>query len=184
MDTSKEYILMSKKAEEIQKLWKPNAGDWITFPKVMDKNKEHPCTCLSEFIEIVKDKQYQVLCYWRCYMLADDNAPNILLKEKGYLASNWKTHIFELENSILWLPRQDQLQEIIQKDFHSIWDMLWDLSYTIGEQENSSGIEPYFGKFNSMEKIWLGFVMYTKYKKIWNDAKGHEMWVEDFREGK
>jgi hypothetical protein len=33
MDTSEQYILMCKQAEEIQEAWKPKSGDFVAWPK-------------------------------------------------------------------------------------------------------------------------------------------------------
>ena len=48
----------------------------------------------------------------------------------------------------VWLPRQDQLQNILMAD-------------------NAS----YFDKFDSMEKLWLAFIMFEKYKKKWKNGE-------------
>lgn len=179
MDTSKEYILMCQKAEEIQANWKPQVGDWIAFPKVYNGKGEHPCTCLSEFTEVVGNKNYQVLSYWRCYMLAEANAPSIILKGTNFLASNWVKHIFELENSLLWLPRQDQLQEIVLGTYH-FYALPTFFKLFCGNEEMYEGLytKKGFGlanKFTSLEQFWLAFVMHEKYNKIWNEKD----WIKE-----
>ena len=50
---------------------------------------------------------------------------------------------------LVWLPRQDQLQEMVEKDNFSV-------------------------KATSMEQLWLAFVMKEKYNKQWNG----EGWVD------
>lgn len=172
MDTSKEFILMCEKAEEIQKSWKPSMGDWITMPKVFDKNREHPCTCLSEFIEITNEGDFKVLAYWRCYMLADEDAQSIFLKGKDFFASNWKKHIFELENNLQWLPRQDQLQEMIL-DTYNFYALPTYFKLFCCNEEMYEGVYAKRGlglanKFTSLEQFWLAFIMWEKFKKLWN----------------
>ena len=49
----------------------------------------------------------------------------------------------EIESPSIWLPRQDQLQGMVE--------------YTVG-----------VNKFNSMEQLWLAFVMSEKYNKKWD----------------
>ena len=71
----------------------------------------------------------------------------------------------------IFLPRQDQLQEMIKED--------WQLSLTefckwiLGK--NNTIFYTHRGEFNSMEQLWLAFVMKEKYNKIWD---GKEWVVE------
>lgn len=69
----------------------------------------------------------------------------------------------------IWLPRQDQLQEMVG-GFESgfiLWGEWLDNMYP--EHKNS------FKKiFNSFEQLWLAFVMKEKYNKICNG----EDWIE------
>jgi len=61
----------------------------------------------------------------------------------------------------VWLPRQDQLQEMIGGDIQYRWDRcneFWfDITHSVG----------------SFEQLWLAFVMKEKFNKIWNG----EEWV-------
>ena len=76
-----------------------------------------------------------------------------------------------------WLPRQDQLQEIIMKD--------GSIKTTIGRMtfEVAFGLSVVFTervgrytKYNwSMEQLWLAFVMKEKYGKIWDGTKYKEV---------
>ena len=77
---------------------------------------------------------------------------NIVIREWEDL----KTH----QNT--WLPRQDQLQEMMSKSYgnctwYGVLDVLIDY-YQTGEYKN----------INSMEQLWLAFVMAEKYQKHWN----------------
>ena len=63
---------------------------------------------------------------------------------------------------LIWLPRQDQLQAMVDIEFPYITAKffgLWcgDIQYD----------EP---KFTSMEQLWLAFVMEEKYNKVWLDG--------------
>jgi len=68
----------------------------------------------------------------------------------------------------IWLPRQDQLQEMVGEkssgrllyEFH-YWYINHLVGVPIGENEKY-----YF--LMSMEQLWLAFVMKEKYNKIWN----------------
>jgi len=72
--------------------------------------------------------------------------------------------------SYFWLPRQDQLQEMVLPGDarYSGW-FLYGLSEfkSIG---NKLGwpTEEYYLRFESMEQLWLAFVMKEKYDKVWN----------------
>jgi len=63
----------------------------------------------------------------------------------------------------VWLPRQDQLQEIVIENYAMPWDLAIAFSNVL-MGENAS----YFEKFDSMEKLWLAFIMLEKYKRKWN----------------
>jgi hypothetical protein len=66
----------------------------------------------------------------------------------------------------VWLPRQDQLQEMVIENYATFWDLAIAFSNVlIGE--NAS----YFEKFASMEKLWLAFIMLEKHKRKWNDGE-------------
>ena len=66
----------------------------------------------------------------------------------------------------VWIPRQDQVQEIIIEHYPTSWDLAIAFSNgLIGE--NAS----YFEKFDSMEKLWLAFIMLEKYKRKWKEAE-------------
>lgn len=75
----------------------------------------------------------------------------------------------------IWLPNQSQLQEMIGA-FSSCWllllDWFGDPCDTLGENEFSIN-NKYFHQFTSMEQLWLSFVMWECYQKIWVN----EEWV-------
>lgn len=70
----------------------------------------------------------------------------------------------------VWLPRQDQLQEMVSRvfDCHLIsdfneWLEVANECVPIGKDTYRSKMLDY-----SMEQLWLAFVMKEKYNKIWN----------------
>jgi len=75
--------------------------------------------------------------------------------------------LYVLNDESIWLPRQDQLQEMIKMRFQN---HLWSMAIYFGEwlqnKENFAGLSPIDNK--SMEQLWLAFVMKEKYNKIWN----------------
>ena len=68
--------------------------------------------------------------------------------------------------TFIWLPRQDQLQEMVLESNHPD-----ELLKIIGHfHDFACGVTP---QFDSMEQLWLAFVMKEKYKKTWNG----EEWI-------
>ncbi len=78
---------------------------------------------------------------------------------------------------LIWLPRQEDLQEMVEltgyrftfcetftktEPKHFIWE---------GERH----IGQWYVKGNSMEQLWLAFVMKEKYQKVWNGTD----WVKE-----
>jgi len=66
----------------------------------------------------------------------------------------------------VWLPRQDQLQERVIEKYATPWDLAIAFSNVL-MGDNAS----YFDNFDSMEKLWLAFIMLQKYKKKWKDGE-------------
>ncbi len=66
----------------------------------------------------------------------------------------------------VWLPRQDQLQEMVIEKYATPWDLAIAFSNVL-MGDNAS----YFDNFDSMEKLWLAFVMLEKRKKKWKDGE-------------
>ncbi len=76
----------------------------------------------------------------------------------------------------IWLPRQDQLQKIIIEKKNSLTNKKLEKNIAISRlqcwfsQGTSMNWEEnwYYWQFDSMEQLWLGFVMSKKYGKIWD----------------
>lgn len=66
----------------------------------------------------------------------------------------------------IWLPRQDQLQEMVNEDWaitfahFCVWFSKYELIL--------------LGDIKSMEQLWLAFVMKEKYGKVWDG----EDWIK------
>jgi len=75
------------------------------------------------------------------------------------LADGW----YPRKESFIWLPRQDQLSEMI---------LTWNKRYSMSFFENIVANSQYRGilniGFDSIEKHLLAFVMYEKYSKQWD----------------
>lgn len=165
MDTSKEYIMMCYKTHEIQNLWKPEGGDWYLF------DYRGTTKTGREFEKQVwgdddKDwKKVEILCY------QPDDVKNF------FVSTNEKqSHIMSAQDMtkehVVWLPRQDQLQEMVikyGKDIKPEWFpcLLYVVDFFLKpyaiECERSTG----YPFPNTMEQMWLSFVMKDKYNKVW-----------------
>ncbi|OFY39626.1 MAG: hypothetical protein A2Z69_00325 [Bacteroidetes bacterium RBG_13_44_24] len=135
MDTLEIYVKQCWKAEEIQKEWKPQYGDyiWKDWSGTQWLNR-------SSF-EILEES-----CQDRINELLE---PDDVYPERGV-------------PKIWWLPRQDELQGMIakhgEKSF-ALLEMLW--NWWI-KSENCVGY------CESLEQLWLAFVMKEKFGKVWN----------------
>ncbi len=91
-------------------------------------------------------------------------------------------HFIKDKETVIWIPRQDQLQEIAFSHIKTylmhdkplslikwIFDYTWD--YQDGGTPQYKGEK--FKNCSSLEQIWLMYVMETKYSKIWNG----EEWI-------
>jgi len=72
---------------------------------------------------------------------------------------------FALDDPVIWLPRQDQLQEMVDSDWSG--DLIrrfyvWCKEYGFTTKAIAS-----------MEQLWLGFVMHSLYSKRWDG----ETWI-------
>ena len=65
----------------------------------------------------------------------------------------------------IWLPRQDQLQEMVFQLGEP------PTAYIVLLREFMQRNSPYYVMFASMEQLWLAFVMKEKFNKTWDGEK-------------
>ena len=140
MDTTKQYILMCEKANEIQELHTNN-------------NLETGNVYVSK--------------YYFDYKVLNDNDIAEVYYDDGYNCGTRKYKYY------CWLPRQDQLQEMINsKTAIKVSDFFWfvvgvgridDRHMEIMEDADMDKINKF-----SLDQLWLMFVMKVKYNKVWN----------------
>jgi len=158
MDTSKEYINMSGQAIEIQELWEKkeiHIGDMIyinTLDEIMLISKEpifHLCYCGDDKNrEYVNFEQYSTL-----------PIPFTKLDKDIFYKYDCGTL------NIIWLLRQDQLQNIIGFSKYNYTADIQILKQFVKYSQTYTTPKLNFG---SMEQLWLAFVMANKYNKTWN----------------
>jgi len=68
--------------------------------------------------------------------------------------------------SPVWLPRQDQLQEMVGRP--EMGDLLNSFYEFYGSDYHLSTSKFMFEGYNSMEQLWLAFVMWELYQKRWD----------------
>jgi hypothetical protein len=79
----------------------------------------------------------------------------------------------EVVKYYIWLPTQEQLQEILQKGREWVYYGSYPLSQFSGWILTSGGANKFYyhqykNKFKSITELWLAFVMHEKYQKSWD----------------
>ena len=87
-----------------------------------------------------------------------------------YLDEQWKIEHDFLggEKLPIWLPRQDQIQEMLIKEKFGTFDANWDICVEIPMQfvAKNPTLE-----LSSMEQIWLSCYMLSIHHKLWDGEK-------------
>jgi len=162
MDTTEDYIKMCEKAEEIQKLWEPKRGD-IVYDIADNKNiwRSRDWRIITTAFTLVEGNRFHI-----------DSYQDICQKE-----------------DYIWLPRQDQLQEMAIEHrklqypnydgegkvigynygLSNLLNSFNGFMYDVGRGAHSKGMQ------DSMERMWLAFLMWVKFEKSWNGKE----WVKN-----
>ncbi len=149
MDTSEQYIKMCDD-QYIQDLWTP--ADWDTcYCKSKEQQNE------DEQVVVLSGYETDSGCYGHETPERTDNY---------YWSVCGETE--ELFHSLhIWLPRQDQLQAMIEPSPSEFMCEFTEWYYKHDELV-PIGINTYCEQFKTMEQLWLAFVMKEKYSKQWN----------------
>jgi hypothetical protein len=185
MDFSKNYINMCKQAKEIQKIFfKTTFGQYkkVIPSFVFDKKLDRVC----QYIWIPDSfcKNYKIKFedrFMATLSIELDRKIDLFIPKSNELPEKYLT----------WLPRQDQLQEMVSQKMFEDTGCDKNISCQLVLEEFISWYENYrinwLEKFDkgsniqkfpeSMEQFWLVFVMYDLYNKIWSKEKGK--WIKD-----
>ena len=142
MDTSETYIKMCEKAVEIQDTWEIAAWDY--------------CYCEKEARVVVLSGYETDAGYY------GHGIESYSFRDEIEIIGTWSENRgCGGEGKHIFLPRQDQLQEMVLESNHPD-----ELLKIIGHfHDFACGVTP---QFDSMEQLWLAFVMKERYSKIWN----------------
>ena len=150
MDTSEQYIKMCEKVVGVQHEWEPRAGDWAFYYDVCGFSNVH-CITSAMLSPYCEDE----------HILFNDVMGN---------TKQWhESGEFDgLTGVYVWLPRQDQLQEMMpQKGMVAQYIRLHQLCWDMDSGDS-------FLSNVTWEQLWLCVVMHEKYNKVWNG----EDWVD------
>ena len=115
-------------------------------------------------------KEYIKMCY-EAKELQDRDFVYFMTHPKEYVGE----YNCEHGGVMTWLPRQDQLQEMIKfEPWEGQTTSLHRLFFKFREFVQNDDADTWWdfkGDFTSMEQLWLAFVMKEKYNKVWNNAQ-------------
>ncbi len=149
MDISNRYVLMCQKAQEIQEHWMPRQCDFIIQ--------------LSDLEEGIG------LCHPASHIV---QVANFYYEEQD--EENYARECDEMKEQSLWLPRQDQLQRMIEPDISLIHSIIRRVVEKTYHDYSRNIVVSAPELFYSMEQLWLAYIMSEKFGKVWNE----EEWVE------
>lgn len=153
MDTGKDYILMCEAAVGIQELMFGSNDDFMKIlpAYIFDKEMNRICICIWTPKTLEKELGDSVVQHKINVSIEQDNDGNIYKAPKGGAYGE----------VAIWLPRQDQLQGLLSEklDYQKFSNTFKDLA----KFEDSLRL-----CFDSMEQLWLAFVMSERWNKKWD----------------
>ena len=75
--------------------------------------------------------------------------------------------LIEPKDDAIWLPRQDQIQELCNRIHPSEW---YNIEYTVWDD-----LVYDWQRFATGEQLWLAYYMLSEHKKSWNGKE----WIKD-----
>ena len=163
MDTSKKYIQLCEKAQEIQDLWQYDDGDFYLH-RFTDRNIRE-----ERFKDMIGKEIVSNIC---CACNVEDSYGSLYVSEYNPKGEN------------VWLPRQDQLYDFLLKD-RGILELLIDLRDFCDPLDRLGTMplpvavreavrkEAYAKQFVTLEQMLLAFAMKENFQKIWDG----EQWI-------
>jgi len=163
MDTSENYIRMCEKAKEIQNNWTLSSGDWFYRKFTIFGDELDKSIWADGDLEEINILQWNSSTNFFWKATSADGQSRLV-----------DTRTLHLETCI-WLPRQDQLQEMVpvKQNYEGSY------YYQHADMIDSMLFQDYNDEqpFDSYEKIWLALVMKERYGKLWSMEK--DEWVNN-----
>lgn len=114
------------------------------------------------------------------FVMADDHSC-VLIRDGAMIVSPPAVRF-------IWLPTQDRLQEMVNfplGSFNETIEHAYQFALFVfseisvagdkGHQTEICGVHSYIKQFDSMEQLWLAFVMKERFRKVWSTDKNE--WV-------
>jgi len=161
MDKSEIYIRMAD-CEEIQEQWNPKSGDLFFDPSIHKSAKiihKH-----------IPDLSFDLTA--KAYGFVSEGTficDGCSLEHDMYTFNK-----FYPRDEVVWLPYQHQIQEMIFDENHPFSDIQNQLAELIHKLNEMDADEHYTWQFKTWEQLWLAFMMWQKYQKMWDGEK----WVK------
>ncbi len=173
MDTSEFYIkMMSTNRELLYWKWEQgfSEGDYI-FDGKSTHILGHDYLGVKNFFKSKKDISpvYEPQLYQKCRIALYEPLEAVAITSDIPTIIEIKDGKYGLQTlyNAIWLPRQDQLQEMGGQPYSTFAKQLGLLAV----------FDDYSGPFKTYEQLWLAFVMKGKYGKVWDSEK--EDWVKE-----
>ena len=140
----------------------------------MDTSKKYikMCDCpeIQEYRK--KPKSFQVGDFMANYYLGEKS--KAILDEVLVFEI---THHIKNRMLVVWLPRQDQIQEMLpENNCKCSCCLIFHLNKFV--EDNIDGFAD--GGIDSIEQYWLAFLMWENYQKVWDSKQ--EKWVKSGKE--
>ena len=103
---------------------------------------------------------------WDRFIYKDDRELGIAYIDNKHNKKAMK----KVNEKYIWLPTQEQLQEMIKEDFLAEFGMIFKL-YNWIDNGIHCGIFNFDIKEITINELWLAFVMKKKWNKEWDDNK-------------
>ena len=162
MDETAEYILMCREALPIQEAFRTDrkyvgfhTGHFIAWGYKDDPDQHIHISVLGKDIEY----DWQRDCLFQPGKGHGSHTP-----EKYKVLSEYKW---------IWIPRLDQLLDMIEGMYNSKISRLYFFCFGFSEFKSVYRTSPLF-TFKSPEQVALGLVMYDNYKMVWDENK----WID------
>jgi hypothetical protein len=177
MDLSLRYKMMCQQATEIQKTWldsKAKDGDWFIAKagycgKCTDENPCRSCLDMSNVYVVSGTNFNREFFFYGHYCnrtggcLLDETASEIFLADSEKVNHPEHSPFTHFQSEFLWLPRIDQLQQILRKHFVDCTRENLRILFHQFDVE-----KPVEWQSWTDEMLWLALVMKQTHRKTWN----------------